>query len=111
MTEMPALYIPHGGGPCFFMDWDPPDMWNQMADYLRAIPSDIGRLPKAIVVISAHWEEEIVTIQNNSSPALLYDYYGFPESTYQIEYPAPGTPDISEHIAGLRNRVQAGLPF
>jgi aromatic ring-opening dioxygenase catalytic subunit (LigB family) len=59
-----------------------------MAEYLRRVPSD-GRRPRALVVISGHWEEKVVTIQN-PAPPLLYDYYGFPESTYQITFPAPG---------------------
>ena len=60
---------------------------------------DRGR--KALVVISGHWEEKIVTIQNNPAPPLLYDYYGFPESTYQITFPAPGAPKIATRISEL----------
>jgi len=101
MSTMPTLFIPHGGGPCFFMDWDPPDTWDRMAAYLRGIQADIGQKPAAIVLISGHWEEEVVTIQNNTSPPLLYDYNGFPASTYQIKFPAPGSPDVSNRIATL----------
>lgn len=101
MSRLPTLFIPHGGGPCFFMEWNPPDTWNRMAGYLRAIPEQIGVRPKAIVVISGHWEEDVVTIQNNPAPPLLYDYYGFPPNTYQIRYPAPGDPEISARIAEL----------
>lgn len=101
MSRMPTLFIPHGGGPCFFMDWDPPDAWDRMAAYLRGVASDIGRKPEAIVTISAHWEETIVTIQNSPAPALLFDYYGFPDSTYRLEYPAPGSPKHAERIASL----------
>ena len=101
MSEMPTLFIPHGGGPCFFMTWDPPDAWDQMADYLRRIPDDIGCRPKAIIVISGHWEEQAVTIQKNPAPPLLYDYYGFPDSTYDIQYPAVGSPELAGRIGGL----------
>ena len=48
MTTLPALYIPHGGGPCFFMD-DPHAMWTGLADYLRAIPASLPEKPKAIL--------------------------------------------------------------
>ena len=102
MSRLPTLFIPHGGGPCFFMNWDPPDTWHRMAEYLRRVPDDVGVRPRALVVISGHWEEKVVTIQNNSAPPLLYDYYGFPESTYQITFPAqeprrllPGSPNCS----------------
>ena len=52
MSKLPTLFIPHGGGPCFFMDWDPPDTWLLMAEYLRRVPDDVGTRPKALVVIS-----------------------------------------------------------
>jgi len=107
MTKMPTLYIPHGGGPCFFMPWDPPDTWDRMAAYLKRIPGDIGRRPAAILLISAHWEAPTVTIQTNPAPPLLFDYYGFPESTYQLEYPAPAAPALAENIAALLG--QAGI--
>jgi aromatic ring-opening dioxygenase catalytic subunit (LigB family) len=101
MSRLPTLFIPHGGGPCFFMNWDPPDTWHRMAEYLRRVPSDVGVRPRALVVISGHWEEKVVTIQNNPAPPLLYDYYGFPESTYQITFPAPGAPEIATRISEL----------
>lgn len=107
MSRMPTLFIPHGGGPCFFMEWDPPDTWDRMAAYLRGVPTDIGRRPDAIVLFSGHWEEETVTIQHNPSPPLLFDYYGFPDSTYQIEYPAAGLPALAERISALL--AQAGI--
>lgn len=52
----PTLFIPHGGGPCFFMDWDPPDTWKRMENWLRSLPGTLGTKPDAIVIISGHWE-------------------------------------------------------
>jgi aromatic ring-opening dioxygenase catalytic subunit (LigB family) len=102
MSRLPTLFIPHGGGPCFFMDWDPPDTWARMADYLRYVPDEAGASrPKALLVISGHWEEPVVTIQNNPAPSLLYDYSGFPPSTYEIKFPAPGAPEVSARVAQL----------
>jgi aromatic ring-opening dioxygenase catalytic subunit (LigB family) len=72
-----------------------------MAEYLRRVPDDVGERPRALVVISGHWEEKVVTIQNNPEPPLLYDYYGFPESTYQITFPAPGAPEVAAKISAL----------
>lgn len=109
MTRLPTMFIPHGGGPCFFMDWDPPDTWTHMADYLRHVPEEVGVRPKALVVISGHWEEHVVTIQNNPAPPLLYDYSGFPPSTYQIKFPAPGAPEVSARVAELLGA--AGIPW
>jgi aromatic ring-opening dioxygenase catalytic subunit (LigB family) len=61
----------------------------------------LGERPKALVVISGHWEEKVVAIQDNSAPPLLYDYYGFPESTYQITFPAPGAPEVAARVSEL----------
>ena len=98
---MPTLFIPHGGGPCFFMDWDPPDTWTTMAEYLKGISKTLPRAPKAIVVISAHWEEPEFTVTAHPQPELIYDYFGFPDHTYQIKYPAPGSPALAQEICGL----------
>ena len=108
MSRLPTLFIPHGGGPCFFMDWDPPDTWKRMAEYLRSMPGEVGARPKALLVVSGHWEEKVATIQNNPAPALLYDYYGFPPSTYQIKFPAPGAPEVSARVGELLKA--AGIP-
>ncbi len=101
MPKMPTIFIPHGGGPCFFMDWNPPDAWDRQATFLRALPAAIGQRPKAMVVISGHWEEATFTIQSNSQPNLLFDYNGFPPHTYELTYPAPGDPALSIRIAEL----------
>ncbi len=98
---MPALFIPHGGGPCFFMDWDPPETWEEMAAYLKGIAATLPQKPAAVVVISAHWEEPEFTVMTNPAPSLIYDSYGFPEHTYQIKYPAAGAPALAQKIFGL----------
>lgn len=108
MTGLPTVFIPHGGGPCFFMDWDPPDEWDRMAAYLAQLPSELGATPKAIVVISGHWEERVITIQKNPAPPLLFDYYGFPPHTYELTFPAPGAPVLSDRIASVL--ADAGIP-
>jgi aromatic ring-opening dioxygenase catalytic subunit (LigB family) len=105
---MPALYLPHGGGPCFFMDWpDNPHLWDQMGAFLRGAGKTIPR-PKAIVVVSAHWEADEFTVTGNPHPSLLFDYYGFPAHTYQLQYPAPGSTELARRIQDLLGA--AGLP-
>jgi aromatic ring-opening dioxygenase catalytic subunit (LigB family) len=108
MKRMPAIFIPHGGGPCFFMDWNPPDAWDNQADFLKQLPAAIGETPRAMLVISGHWEEDVVTIQSNPAPELLFDYNGFPAHTYELEYPAPGDPKLSARVAELLGN--AGIP-
>jgi aromatic ring-opening dioxygenase catalytic subunit (LigB family) len=98
---LPTLFIPHGGGPCFFMDWDPPDTWDRVAAWLKALPNSLGVTPKVLLVVSGHWEEEEFTLNSGAHPPLLYDYYGFPPHTYQLKYDAPGSPELAERVAGL----------
>lgn len=69
----------------------------EMVHCLQDIAADLRR-PSAIVVVSAHWEEDLPTITANANPPLIYDYYGFPEESYSIEYPCPGEPLLAAHI-------------
>jgi len=101
MKKIPTLFIPHGGGPCFFMDWNPPDAWDRQAAYLRNLPNSITQNPEAILIVSGHWEEDVATVQSNPMPELLFDYYGFPEHTYELKYPAPGHPILSARVVEL----------
>ena len=109
-SRLPTLYIPHGGGPCFFMEVPPafpPDLWDRMAAYLRGIDASLGLRPKAVLVISAHWETPVPTVNASAHPPLLYDYYGFPEHTYRLAYAAPGSPALAARVRELL--TEAGI--
>ena len=101
LVRMPTWFIPHGGGPCFFMDWNPIDAWDRMADFLKNAASSLPRQPKAIVLVSAHWLEAKVMVTSGAQPELIYDYYGFPPHTYELTYPAPGEPHLAMRMLGL----------
>ncbi len=108
MTTQPSLFIPHGGGPCFFMP-DPDGTWTGMAEYLRSIPASLPQPPRAILVISGHWEEQAFAFTGaHDHPGLIFDYYGFPPETYRLTWPAPGAPWLAERGAELLRT--AGLP-
>ena len=116
MTEssrLPTLFVPHGGGPCFFIKPEdippgvPKDLWHPMENYLRGLDEAVGRRPKAAVVISAHWMTPHPTIGNAARHPLYYDYYGFPPYTYALSYPAPGAPAVAARVAELLG--QAGI--
>jgi aromatic ring-opening dioxygenase catalytic subunit (LigB family) len=77
---------------------DQRDLYKGMTTYLQGIPSSLPRVPKAILCISAHWEEEVPTIMSADSPPLLYDYSGFPAETYEVEWKAPGGRDLAQEI-------------
>jgi len=99
-ARFPALYIPHGGGPCFFMTWSmgPVDTWQRMGEWLQQAGSFGGETPAAIVVVSAHWEAPVATVTSGPAPGLIYDYYGFPAHTYELTYPAPGDPALAARV-------------
>ena len=102
-NRLPALYIAHGGGPCFFMDWTmgPANTWDSMGEWLRGLGASLPVVPEAVVVVSAHWESPVVSIGSGAKPSLIYDYYGFPPDTYEITYDAPGSPDLANEICAL----------
>jgi aromatic ring-opening dioxygenase catalytic subunit (LigB family) len=102
-ARMPVYFIPHGGGPCFFMEWTngPKDTWNKTADFLRGIPLQVGQKPSAILIVSGHWEESRFSVTSGARPALIYDYSGFPPSTYQLRYDAPGDPPLAHRVCEL----------
>jgi len=79
----------------------PPDMWDKLKAWLCSIDAAIGRRPKAVLVISGHWEEQLPTVNTASHPPLLFDYYGFPEHTYRLSYPAPGSPELAGRVRVL----------
>lgn len=109
-SRLPTLMIPHGGGPCFFMDGPPqaPTLWDAMGAHLRGLAGQIGVRPRAVLVISGHWETDIPTVHAAPNHTLLYDYYGFPEHTYRLSYPAKGSPDVAAQTRALLEA--AGLP-
>jgi aromatic ring-opening dioxygenase catalytic subunit (LigB family) len=101
--RMPTLYLPHGGGPCFFMDWKmgPPDTWDRMKAWLASIGGSLPEPPQALLVISAHWEESVPTLITAPKHELLFDYYGFPKHTYELSWPAPVAPSVATRVQSL----------
>ena len=109
-NRQPTIFLPHGGGPCFFMDWTwgPADTWNATQRFLEGLAATLPEPPKALLVVSGHWEEPAFTASAAATPELIFDYSGFPEHTYRLTWPAPGDPELAERVAGLLS--QAGLP-
>jgi 4,5-DOPA dioxygenase extradiol len=97
----PVLYLSHGGGPLPLLG----DKCHQnLINFFREVTPTLG-IPKAIVVISAHWEENKPTITSGEFPALIYDYYGFSMESYEIKYPAPSSPELVNKIFKLLGSV------
>lgn len=93
----PVLFLSHGGGPLPLLgDKDHQNLVN----FIREVTLTLG-IPTAILVISAHWEEDKPTITSGVLPPLIYDYYGFPKESYKIKYAAPGSPELANKIFNL----------
>jgi 4,5-DOPA dioxygenase extradiol len=91
--RMPAMYLGHGAPPLV----DDPLWTTQLAAWAGALPR-----PRAILVVSAHWESAPLTIGATQDAApLIYDFYGFPERYYQPTYPAPGAPELASQVEAL----------
>jgi aromatic ring-opening dioxygenase catalytic subunit (LigB family) len=91
------LFLSHGGGPLPLLE---DEEHKEMVTCLQDIAAKIIR-PSAIIVVSAHWEETIPTITSGKNPSLIYDYSGFPQESYDIEYPCRGEPQLAEQIYNL----------
>lgn len=89
---MPVLYLSHGAPPLA----DDPLWTGQLANWSADLPK-----PKAILVVSAHWEEAPLTLAATTTVPLVYDFWGFPERYYTVQYPAPGAPQLAERVRGL----------
>ena len=99
--QQPAHYIPHGAGPCFFMDWTPKGQWDPLGAYLSTLLTSAAQQPRCIVIFSAHWQCESVSISADTEHQLFYDYRGFPEHTYQFNWAPKGSVDVAQTIQGL----------
>lgn len=99
--RLPTYFISHGGGPWPWLKDDMPFDMSTLEESLQRIPRELENAPRAILVVSAHWEEPEFTVQTNPNPPMLYDYGGFPEFTYHISYPAPGSPAVAARVTDL----------
>jgi len=98
--RLPTYFISHGGGPWPWM----PEMREAMAPLaaaLQGITHEIGVEPSAVLSISGHWEAPRFTAMAAAGPGMVYDYHGFPEHTYRVQYPAPGAPALAQRIQAL----------
>lgn len=102
MTYHPQiLFLSHGGGPMPLLG---DESHYEMVNCLKEITQKL-RKPSAILVISAHWEEDLPTLTSGEQPPLIYDYYGFPYPSYSIRYPCPGDPALAQQVYTVLNDV------
>ena len=98
--KFPVFFLSHGGGPWPWVD----GMRQQFAATERAfarLPAQLPERPRAVLVVTGHWEALDFTVSTAEHPPTEYDYYGFPPETYQIRYPAPGSPALAARVRDL----------
>lgn len=103
-AKQPAIFVSHGGGPCFWIDMPPPmgpRAFDALRGYFEGLLASLPERPEAFVVISGHWEAKNFTVSANSAPEMLFDYHGFPQHTYELSYPAKGDPALADRISQL----------
>ena len=106
-TRFPVYFVSHGGGPWPWME-DRRAAFAKTVREIGALPQRLPSRPKAVLVITGHWEAPQFTVSTAAWPPMDYDYYGFPEHTYQLQYPAPGSPLLAARVRELLQH--AGIP-
>ncbi len=109
--RLPTYFVSHGGGPWPYMKREYGGAFDRLEASLADIPRQLGARPRAVLVVSGHWESQRFEVMANARPPMLYDYYGFPEHTYRVAYPAPGDPQLAERVRDrlLDAGLEAGL--
>ncbi len=109
--RMPTYFLSHGGGPWPWLKDLRPGMYDQLETSLLDVRRELGEAPKAVLMISGHWEANRFLVSSAAHPPMLYDYGGFPEHTYRIRYDAPGAPALAEQVRDMLDRggITTGL--
>ena len=115
-ARFPTLFVSHGGGPWPFID-GMREMYAVTERAFRALPDQLPAKPRAVLVVTGHWEAPEFTVATAEHPPMVYDYYGFPAHTYSLQYPAPGAPALAARVgellktAGLSTRTDPTRGF
>lgn len=107
-SRLPTYFVSHGGGPWPYMTGEFRSNFDQLERSLVDMRREIGDKPRAILVVSGHWEERGFTISSGVKPGMVYDYYGFPDYLYHIAYNAPGSPELATRVRHLLGAAGIG---
>lgn len=100
-VRLPTYFVNHGGGPWPYMTGDFRRIFDRLEQSLIEMRAELRNLPKAVLVVSSHWEERGLAVSSAARPGMLYDYSGFPDYLYDISYAAPGSPDLAKRVQDL----------
>ena len=98
---MPAVFLGHGSPMNALQS-------NRYTKAWRAFGASVPR-PRAVLVISAHWYVNVTAVTAMPKPRTIHDFYGFPRPLFEVEYPAPGDPQLAEDVAQLAKPLHVGL--
>lgn len=98
LHRLPTYFLSHGGGPWPWLKYLRPGVYDQLESSLQDTRRELGELPRAVLMISGHWEADRFLLSSAAHPSMYYDYSGFPEHTYRIRYDAPGDPELAETV-------------
>ena len=96
-TPMPVMFIPHGGGPLPLLG---DEHHKPLAQFLSSVAATLPP-PNAILLVTAHWESENVSLSSSAAPSMIYDYHGFDAKAYQLQYRADGAPQLAKSVQDL----------
>jgi 4,5-DOPA dioxygenase extradiol len=108
-TMLPSLFISHGSP---MLALEPGASGPALARLAAELP-----IPRAILVVSAHWESPELYVTSSAQPETWHDFHGFPGELYALNYPAPGHPQLAQEVvkqlevAGLRARLDPRRPL
>jgi len=98
---MPALFSGHGS-PMYAVEE------NEFYKRLHEVAQQFAK-PKSVLCVSAHWETDGVFLTGSDQPETIHDFYGFPKELFDVQYPAPGDPDLARHAATMLSQAGARL--
>jgi aromatic ring-opening dioxygenase catalytic subunit (LigB family) len=98
---LPAYFVSHGGGPWPWMKDQAGGAYDKLEAALVDMKRQVGVRPDAVLVVTSHWDTPEFRVSSGAQPGMIYDYGSFPPHTYQIQYPAPGSPALAARVAEL----------
>lgn len=117
MTRLATYFLSHGGGPWPWLTGPFREHYRLLEASLEASARELGGKPRAILMVSGHWEAAEFSVMASAHPGMIYDYAGFPDHTYEVRYPAPGSPELAARVqrlleaAGLAARLDPARGF
>jgi 4,5-DOPA dioxygenase extradiol len=99
--RMPVLFLGHGSPMNAIEENEFVERWRTLGNTLRK--------PHAILCVSAHWETRGTYVTAMEKPATIHDFGGFPQELFDVQYPAPGNPELAKEIKSIMKRTEVGL--